>query len=270
MCERFLGFAAAHDVIYLDQVTSGLIRRFETAPGRDRHGRRSVTPAPGSERQRRGALRTLFADCRSMGLTTAHPLLDAPAIPRSPRRPAQQITDAEVAKLRFHAGYGAPRSRYAALLALLLAGQASAEIACATTADLDTPGARISTAGSTHTLARSCPLDDWSLQALAQRAARLADIGPGPHPLVTTASSAYRAQASVGAGFSVIARRAGLSTAKRQVRLRDVTAYRGQQVFAQTGRLSEVARVLGLTSLDAAAATIGYDWLAGPGNGEAP
>ncbi|TDU05958.1 hypothetical protein EDD99_4499 [Streptomyces sp. 846.5] len=78
------------------------------------------------------------------------------------------------------------------------------------------------------------------------------------------------AAASVARRCAVIARRAGLSTRHNPVRVRDVTAWYGRTVLARTGSLPEVARALGLTSLDAAAAAIGYPWQDQPAAGAKP
>lgn len=76
---------------------------------------------------------------------------------------------------------------------------------------------------------------------------------------------AVRRQASVGAGFNDIARSAGLATRKRKAEPRDITRYVARQVLHETGQLSEGARRLGLSSLDAAAGLAGLAWQ----NGEA-
>jgi integrase/recombinase XerC len=54
-------------------------------------------------------------------------------------------------------------------------------------------------------------------------------------------------------------RRAGL-LADSEVRPASLTAWAGQQVLNETGRVDEVARALGMRSLDGAARLIGWDW----------
>ncbi|WP_283514847.1 hypothetical protein [Streptomyces sp. H10-C2] len=84
---------------------------------------------------------------------------------------------------------------------------------------------------------------------------------PGPHRLVASSrSSSIVVQSSVGAGFSEIARRSGLSTMARKVEPRDVTRYVARQILNETGQLSEVARRLGLSSLDQAADLADLQW----------
>ncbi|WP_043264792.1 hypothetical protein [Streptomyces sp. CT34] len=261
--ERLLRFADAHNVTRLDDVTSTLALAFIEAPGHDRHQGIILNPAAGTRRQRRSALEALFYEARAQGLTKAAPLVDLPPIPRSTRKPGTQLDEADIQQLRFQAERGMPDTRHAALLALLLAGLHSAEIAKATTTDLDLTGAGVWTDGATRTRARNCPLDDWGAHVLGLRCAHLLRAGaPGmPQPLVTGASSAYRAQASVCSGFGDIARRSGLATSQRRVEPKDITRYVARATLQETGQLSEVARRLGLSSLDSAASFASLRWL---------
>ncbi|MER7877197.1 hypothetical protein ABTY63_27135 [Streptomyces solisilvae] len=262
VAERLLRFAEAQGVTCLDDVTAELASGFIEAPGHDRRQGIILTPAAGTRRQRRSALEALFAEARALGLTEAAPLVDFPPIPRSPRKRGTELSDIDVQLLRFHAERGMPSTRHAALLALLLTGLHTAEIAAATTDDLNIAEAEVWTHGATRTRGRCCPLDNWGTQALWLRYTHLLrsrESGPPPR-LVTAATSAYRSQASVCAGFGDIARRSGLATRERRVEPKDVTRYVARQVLYKTGQLSEVARRLGLSSLDAAAAFAGLRW----------
>lgn len=262
--ERLERYAAAHDVHRMDDVTADLAESFIAAPGRDRRDNITLTPAGSTRSQRRSAIASLFSHARALGMTKAAPLLDSPPIKRSPRRPGAGLTKQDIANLQFHAERGMPATRHAALLALLMAGLNSAETAAADTADLDLSAAEVRTAGGSRTQARICPLTEWGVYVLGLRAARLERAGRGPHRLVTNAkSSRYGAQASVGAGFNDIARNAGLATSSRKVEPRDITRFVARQVLLETGQLSEVARRLGLSSLDAAAGLAGLAWQKG-------
>lgn len=66
-------------------------------------------------------------------------------------------------------------------------------------------------------------------------------------------------QASISGAVGAILQRAGLHQ-ESDVRPRSVTAWAGQRVFDETGRIEDVARRLGLRSLDRAAALIGWEW----------
>jgi site-specific recombinase XerC len=262
IAERLLRFAAAQGVTQLDDITADLASCFIQAPGHDRHQGIILNPAAGTRRQRRSALESLFAEARTLGLTKASPLVDLPPIPRSPRKQGTELSDSDVQLLRFHAERGMPATRHAALLALLLAGLHTAEIAAATTDDLDLTEAEIWTNGATRTRGRCCHLDEWGVHVLWLRRTHLlrnTEAGPPPR-LVTAASSAYRSQASVCSGFGDIARRSGLATRDRRVEPKDVTRYVARVLLYETGQLSEVARRLGLSSLDAAAAFADHRW----------
>lgn len=259
--ERFHRYADAHHVNRMDNVTADLTEAFIAAPGRDRRNHITPNPANSTRSQRRSAIASLFAHARALGLTKAAPLLDSPPIGRRPRHAGARLTQGEIENLQFHAERGMPATRHAALLALLLAGLNSAETADTNTTDLDLTAARVTTRGGTRTHARTCPLTHWGVYVLGLRAARLERSGPGPHRLVTNIrSSRYGAQASVGAGFNDIARNTGLATQTRKVEPRDITRYVAQQILHETGQLSEVARRLGLSSLDGAAALAGLAW----------
>ncbi|NEE25971.1 hypothetical protein G3M53_10930 [Streptomyces sp. SID7982] len=262
--ERFDAFAAAHNIHRMDDVTGQLAEIFIGAPGRDRRDNITLVPTDSTRRQRRSALASLFVHARALGMTQAVPLLDSPPIPRSPRSTGAELTDAEIEDLQFHSERGMPVTRHAALLALLLSGLGSAETSQATPGDLDLTEATVTTEGSTYTTPRTCSLSPWSVRALRLRADYLAEHRPGQSRLVTSDSSTrYTAQASVGAGFNDIARLSGLATAARRVEPRDITRYVARQVLLQTGQISEVARRLGLSSLDNAAELAGLAWKTG-------
>ncbi|MER6381362.1 site-specific integrase [Streptomyces sp. NPDC001250] len=259
--ERFGLFADAHGIHRMDDVTGQLTERFIGAPGRDRRDNITLDPKTSTRRQRRSALASFFAHARALGMTQAAPLLDSSPIPRPPRSTGAELTDAEIETLQFHSERGMPATRHSALLALLLSGLTSAETAQATTCDLDLTHAAVTTAGATHTQSRTCPLSPWAVHVLRLRADYLGEHRPRQHRLVTSdTSTRYTAQASVGAGFNEIARRSGLATTARKVEPRDITRYVARQLLLETGQVSEVARRLGLSSLDSAAALAGLAW----------
>ncbi|MFD9790426.1 hypothetical protein ACFWXK_05680 [Streptomyces sp. NPDC059070] len=194
-------------------------------------------------------------------MTRAVPLLDSPPIPRPPRCTGAELTDAEIETLQFHSERGTPATRHAALLALLVSGLTSAETAQTAADDLNLSQATVATEGSTYTQPRTCPLSPWAVRVLDLRTTYLGEHRPRQHRLVTSDSSTrYATQASVGTGFNEIARRSGLATATRKVEPRDITRYVARQVLLQTGQISEVARRLGLSSLDNAAGLAGLAW----------
>lgn len=262
--EQLIDFARAHQITRLDDVTPALAEAFVNAPGHDRHRGIIPTPAGSTRRQRRSAVTSLFVHARALGLSKAAPLVDSAPIARSPRQPGADLQPHEIARLQFHSERGMPATRHAALLALLLAGFWSAEVGAASSADLDLTAGAVRTKGSTRTLARTCPLDEWGVYVLGLRATHLGRRGAAPYRLVASATSAPNVvQSSVGAGFRDIARRSGLSTRARKVEPRDITRYVARKILNETGQLSEVARHLGLSSLDVAASLADLQWHTG-------
>ncbi|RPK40874.1 hypothetical protein [Streptomyces sp. ADI93-02] len=261
--ERFDLFADVHGIHRMDDVTGQLTDSFMAAPGHDRRDNITLVPKDGTRRQRRSALASLFTHARALGMTQAVPLLDSPPIPRPPRSTGAELTDEEIETLQFHSERGMPATRHAALLALLLSGLTSAETAQTTDTDLDLAQAGVTTGGSTRTMPRTCPLSPWAVHVLGLRSSYLGEHRPAQHRLVTDSSTRYAAQASVGAGFNEIARRSGLATTVRKVEPRDITRYIARQMLLETGQISEVARRLGLSSLDNAADLAGLAWKTG-------
>ncbi|WP_234350272.1 tyrosine-type recombinase/integrase [Streptomyces sp. WM4235] len=259
--EELLVFGKAHGITLIDEVTADLVTAFDRAPGHDRHGNIIVTPEDGTRRQRRSGIASFYTYARALGLTQCVPLVDAERIHRSPRKAGAGLSIEEIELLKFHSERGMPATRNAAVLALLLTGLHSAEIAASGTTDLNLDAGEITTRGATYTEARTCPLSDWARYVLGLRLTHLAGKPPEQRLLVANPrSAAHVAQASVGSAFGEIVRRCGLSTTTRKVEPRDVTRFLARQILRESGSLSEVARRLGLSSLDSAAGLAGLQW----------
>ncbi len=71
--------------------------------------------------------------------------------------------------------------------------------------------------------------------------------------------SAASRQASACMVIGEVLTRAGLA-GEPDVRPLSVAAWAGRTIFDETGRIDEVARRLGMRSLDRAARLIGFDW----------
>ncbi|MFC7898292.1 hypothetical protein [Streptomyces sp. NPDC057381] len=66
-------------------------------------------------------------------------------------------------------------------------------------------------------------------------------------------------QARACVALSDLIRRIGLG-AEPRVKPASLTAFAGVRIFGDTGKIEDVARGLGLRSLDRAADLVGYDW----------
>ncbi|TKA01946.1 hypothetical protein [Actinacidiphila oryziradicis] len=128
--------------------------------------------------------------------------------------------------------------------------------------------------GSTRTDARWCPLDLWALRILSARAAFVAKQQRNPEdvPEARLAVSSAPApdeqlQARACVALSDLIRRIGLG-ADPQVKPSSLTAHAAVQIFDDTGRIEDVARRLGLRSLDRAADLVGYSWTRSAAEGQ--
>lgn len=125
--------------------------------------------------------------------------------------------------------------------------------------EIDFAAQELSVAGSTKTEARVVPLTGWGSAQLRRRVDALGNRR-GERVAYQGAGRPESGQASVSGALGDVLRRAGLAK-EPDVRPRSVTAWVGNQVFEETRRIEEVARRLGLRSLDRAAALIGWwDW----------
>ncbi|MFJ3084718.1 hypothetical protein ACIPJG_33905 [Streptomyces halstedii] len=262
-CERLVRYATALSLSRLDDITDAVAQAFIDAPGRNRHGHLTPTPADSTRRVRKSAVDALFATCRALGLTTKAPLIDLPPIPRSKRLPAGRLTDADIDKLRFHSERGMPQTRHAAVLGLLLSGQHTAEIGFTRTTDVDFEHNRVWSHGATRITARFCSFDTWTHEVLRLRADFIrAHTAPDePHALATIAGSpAYRLQSSVCTAFGETVRSSGTAPGGRPARPRDVHSWAAAKTLAASGQIADVALRFGLSSLDGAARLAGYEW----------
>ena len=85
-----------------------------------------------------------------------------------------------------------------------------------------------------------------------------------PHVAYTGGGSEESRQASSCIAVAETLQRAGIGR-EPDVRPGSVVAWAGVRIFSETGRIEEVARRLGMRSLDRAARFIGWDWAGGVG-----
>ncbi|RDG37983.1 hypothetical protein [Streptomyces corynorhini] len=262
--ERLLRFAAAYGVTRLDDVTDAFAQSFVDAPGKDRHGRMVPIPADSTRRVRKSGVDALFAEARRLGMTTAAPTLDLPAIARSAPRPAGRLTDQDIDTLRFHSERGMPSTRNASVLALLLAGLHTGEIGYTGTTDLTPDRTRVWACGTVYVTARYCPLEDpWSRRVLELRAGHL-QRHRSPNGLeilaITKDIPAHRRQSSICTAFGETVRDSGIAPEGRSAAPRDVTDWVAAKILAESGQIADVALRLGLSSLDGAARRADFIW----------
>lgn len=205
---------------------------------------------------RRSALRILFREAKALGLTSANPTQDIALPPRS-YETLRPLTDREVTACRGFAETAPGEPRHALAWALAEAAVRVSELAVVRGQDLDLKNRKVRIAGSSVTYARVVPLTDWGFEQLAH-----ADMDAGANkPLLSPSRRTPR-----GSIHELIAwplRQAGLAKTKG-IRPNSIAAWRGATEFTQGASIDEVAQLLGMRSLDRAAALIGFDWRVEP------
>ena len=249
--ERFVQFAAAHDVTDLGGVNDELCAGFVTAVGLG-GGRPSVP----TMHHRRSVLRVLFRVLHGFDASVVDPTwaLELPSRSVDAHRP---LSDDELDVLRAVSLATVTDTRQPSIVALAEAGAVTTEIAAISAADIDLDGGIVSLPGCYQANPRRVPLTDWGGVQLARR---IHHLNGDDRPLTYAgADRRHAGQASMSTNLRRLFTRAGL-TGEPGLGLGSVRAWAGRRVFDATGRIDAAAHVMGCRSLDAAARLIGWDW----------
>ncbi|MEU1032851.1 site-specific integrase [Streptomyces mirabilis] len=264
LLDRYQRYAQARGVVLLDDVTVDFAEDFVFAQGRTRHGLISES-ATATQHQRRAVLRSFYRTLRELSLTDADPTRDI-LLPERTRTAIRPLDEDETVALRHAAEYVTRPSRHAAAAALALSGGHTGEIGHIRFRDLDQSAAAVWMHGSTRTDPRWCPLDPWALRILLTRAdfvarqQRTPEAVPNARLAVSsTPAPDEQLQARACVALSDLIRRIGLGADPR-VKPASLTSYAAVRIFEESGKIEDVARGLGLRSLDRAADLVGYDW----------
>lgn len=166
--------------------------------------------------------------------------------------------DDEVTLCRAAGAWSLNDRRRAAAWALAEATCRSVEVGQITRGDVDLDLRRVWIHGGKTTTERWGHLSDWGC---AQLTRRLDSIGPDPEQLVVYEGADGPATGQISSCIAVrdVLIRAGLGD-EPGVRPASVAGGAGNQILRETGRIDEVARRLGMTSLDRTARFIGWSW----------
>lgn len=252
--ERFVRFIEGTGGSLAADVSAGQCEMFIKAmvPG----GPGARPPALATMHLRRTNLRLLFRTARDLGLFEGDPTLDLGLPPRTSLK-TRRLSDEEVALCRSFSLRSLTETRLPAAWALAEATARTSEIPHIRVSDADIERGRVWLHGSPKTEPRWGHLTTWGLSQVIRRIESLA----GKQTLLVYSgqgnTEAKQAASCISVSETLV--RAGLG-AEPDVRPGSVVAWAGGRVFEQTGRIEEVARRLGMRSLDRAARFIGFDW----------
>ena len=258
---RFLAFlnsgASAVDLAAVDAAT---VKAFVLAPTS------AGEPSVATMHLRRSALRMVFRVARELGLADGDPSLDLALPARSPLA-TRPLTDDEVVLCRSASLRSLEETRLPAAWALAECGVRSSELGKVTVADLRLGENQVWIRGSSRTLARFSRPSDWGVRQLERRVRSTKAVADQSLLYSGRFGSEYHRQAASCVAISAVLRLAGLAS-ESDVRPLSVPGWAGRQVLAETGRIEEVAKALGVGSLDRAARLIAWDWTETPRVGE--
>jgi integrase len=214
-------------------------------------------PSLSQQHNRRTVCRYLFRTARSLGLCRSDPA-GALRLPPRQKRPPRPLTDREVVRCRARSVSHPQDLRHPLAWALAEASARTSEIPLVVVGDVDLIGV-VRLPGSPRCVRRTVPLTEWGLIQVRRRV-ETPGIGGG-EPLVPFRSREVP-RATAGMAVIEVLRASGIGGP--DVRPMSVVAWRARDAHRQGASIEEVAALLGVRSLDAVAALIGF---AGEGDG---
>jgi integrase/recombinase XerC len=216
-------------------------------------------PSVATMHLRRSALRLYFRTLRQLELFDGDPTLDL-ALPARSSLAMRPLTDDEVALGRSFSLQTLTATRQPAAWALAEATARTSEIPHIVVSDLDLTNGRVWIHGSSKAEARWGLLSDWGATQLARRIGNLKNtLQDDPAVAYEGRGPEESAQASSCIAIAETLMRAGIGR-EPDVRPGSVVAWAGRRIFEEAGSIEEVARRLGIRSLDRAARFIGWEW----------
>jgi integrase len=220
---------------------------------------RARSPATATMHLRRATLRLLFRTARDVGIYEGDPTLDLVLPPRSSLK-VRALTDEEVALCRSFSLHTLGETRLPTAWALAEATARTSELPHIKVSDVDLKGGRVWLHGSSKAEHRWGALTSWGITQIKRRIDALPKT---TFSLVYTGQGSQEAKQSASCiAISETLSRAGLGR-EPDVRPGSVVVWAGTRIFEQSGRIEEVARRLGIRSLDRAARFIDFDWKSG-------
>ena len=243
----------AHGIRFLHEVETDHVCRFLEA-----HTPSGSAPSIATMHLRRSAVRLLFREAAKVGAVSEDPTTNLPVRPRSclPFRP---LTDDEVELCRSFARGSLSATREPAAWALAEASARCSELPYVRVRDVDIDGGKVLIAGGAKTAPRWGELTEWGVVQVGRRLAELRREGPDVPVVSSNPRNRTSARASAYDAIRATLERAGLGR-EPDVRPNSLVAWRGASALVSGASIDEVARMLGIRSLDAAASFIGWHW----------
>lgn len=254
-----------------------LIRRFgvfaERAYGLDRgqeiaphhaeafvHARSKSGSAPSvaTMHLRRTALRLAFREARRHGILDVDPTSAITLPPRS-HKTFRPLTDDEIELGRSFSRGSLRATREPAAWALSEAGARTSELPYVRIRDVDLGLGIVEIAASAKVAGRRASFTAWGTTQLRRRIQELDAGGPDTPLICQDLSNSNRARANAYASVHASLVRAGLRD-EPGVCPNSIVAWRGASAMAAGASIDQVALTLGIRSLDATAAFIGWAW----------
>ncbi|MDP9222265.1 MAG: hypothetical protein M3P18_00125 [Actinomycetota bacterium] len=215
-------------------------------------------PSVATKHLRRSAIRLLYRRAALIGAALEDPTQDLGLPPRS-YLSLRPLTDDEVEVCRSFTRSSLAATREPAAWALCEAGARCSELPYVRVRDVDIDGGKVFIAGGAKTAPRSSELTGWGRVHVGRRLSKLSREGSDVPVLSSNLSSRTMARASADDAIRATLQRAGLGR-EPDVRPNSLVAWRGASAMATGASIDEVARMLGIRSLDAAASFIGWRW----------
>jgi integrase/recombinase XerC len=216
-------------------------------------------PSVATMHLRRSALRLYFRTLRQLGMAVGDPTIDLVLPPRSCLA-VRPLTDDEIVVCRSFSLQTLTATRQPAAWALAEATARTSEIPHIVVSDLAPSNRRVWIHGSSKAEARWGLLSEWGATQLARRVGSLKNVAmEDPFVAYEGRGSEESAQASSCIAIAETLMRAGIGR-EPDVRPGSVVAWAGWRIFEEGGSIEEVARRLGIRSLDRAARFIGWGW----------
>jgi hypothetical protein len=252
--QRFVRYASACGVEYLDELRAEHVECYLWAATSSRGAIDEAKPRTAANRQ--AFVRRFLDVLGALGLWSGGDIVGAP-IDRGVSETSRPLTDEEMRLVEVYSADGLFIGRRPMQVAFAQAGADASEIATVTVNDVDLLVGSV-TLGLQHR--RTNPLTPWGIEVVGEYLAAMSPE-PGQPLCVLGGKPLHRLAHSVTVSLrgALIAAHIG---GRPRVTARSIGLWSAARVLERDGVVA-AARFLGSNSLDATAASLGFDWQAG-------